>query len=298
MIKKTAKLMVAALLATGFGMSVFIEAAQAQTLDLDTDTDVPEQLHRRIANEYSQTDEQQQYLKARFSLVNTTRDGIPIDDALGGTDDIGLFRGAIENYAPAQGLICLSSSIPYLEPYCAPGSSNYTFNKSPRYRYDSSGFPIFVSYSPLQTTGTPFDGDLLAQFVEPGRELMSGQSPFQGLEKPAAIAYSIFRTNSILGADEPVFSYRLLNLAGLDITKAVNSLDYILENNLLGAAQPVLSRDTDSAGNPRVNLGIGNALIQDRSETVVPEPDTAMSSLLAFGVLGAGSLLKRKMKQS
>jgi hypothetical protein len=281
MMKNTVKLMMAITLITGLGMSAFIKPAEAQ---------------RRRGNTYSQTNENEQSVQVQFSLVNATRDGIPIDDAVGGSDSIGLFIGAIENYARANGEICLAFSND-VQPDCNPSPSSSPFNQSSRYFYDSSGFPIFKLSNPLSTTGIPFDGNLLAQFVEPGQELYSpGYSP-------ASIAYSIFRPDSILGADEPVLSYRLLNLDSLDITQAVNSLEYILKNNLLGAAQPVIERSTDPRGNPITRLGIGNALVQNKFEedvhsTVIPEPDTAITGLLGLGVLGAGSLLKRKMKPS
>jgi len=278
MMKNTVKLMMAITLITGLGMSAFIKPAEAQ---------------RRKGNTYSQTNEDEQFVGAQFSLVNATRDGIPIDDAVGESNSIGLFIGAIENYAPAKGEICVG----FIPDVCPLSSNSSPFNQSSRYFYDSSGFPIFKLSNPLSTTGIPFDGNLLAQFVEPGQELYSpGYSP-------ASIAYSIFRPDSILGADEPVLSYRLLNLDSLDITQAVNSLEYILKNNLLGAAQPVIGRSTDPRGNPITRLGIGDALVQNKFEedvhsTVIPEPDTAITGLLGLGVLGAGSLLKRKMKPS
>lgn len=266
MTKKTVKLMMAALFATGMGMSAFIEPAEAA---------------RRTGNDYSQTGEDEQFVQAQFSLVNATREGIPIDD-----DDIslgiGLFIGAIENYTPAQGEICL---VFFLQPDCVPNSHSSPFNESSRYLYNSSGFPIFRRDNPLRTTGIPFDGNLLAQFIEPGQELYG-----QVGTPTAAIAYSILR------GDEPVFSYRLLDLDRFDITQAVNSLEYILDNNLLGLAKPVIGRFTDS-GNLIVGLGIGDALVQGQFHTVVPEPNTAITSLLGFGVLGTGSLLKRKIKQ-
>ncbi len=266
MIKKTVKLMMAALFATGIGMSAFIEPAEAA---------------RRRGNDYSQTGEDEQFVQAQFSLVNATREGIPIDDddrSLG----IGLFIGAIENYTPAEeGELCID----FIPDVCPLSSNSSPFNQSSRYFYDSSGFPIFRSDAPLKPQGSPFDGNLLAQFIEPGQELYG-----QVGTPTAAIAYSILRR------DEPVFSYRLLDLDRFDITQAVNSLEYILDNNLLGLAKPVIGRFTDS-GNLIVGLGIGDALVQGQFHTVVPEPNTAITSLLGFAVLGTGSLLKRKIKQ-
>jgi len=295
MIKKTVKLMVAVSIATGFGMSAFMESAEAQTAD------------RRRGNTYSQMNNDETTLDFLFTLVNATRDGNLINDAVvgteEGTEDIGLFIGAIENFDQAVGRICFSS----FEPNCAPGSNSSPFNEGPRYSnlmrqrylYDSSGFPIFNSNPPLTTQGSPLDGNLLAQFIEPGQELYG----FPIVTSPV-IAYSIFTADSIIGEDEPVFSYRLLNLDSLDITQAVNSLEYILENNLLGASLPVFLSFTDSdTGKPVLFLGGGDALVQNQFEedvpsTAVPEPDTTIASLLGLGVLGAGSLLKRKVKQS
>jgi hypothetical protein len=284
MIKKTVKLMVAISIATGFGMSSFMESAEAR---------------KRKGNDYSQAGENEQFVEAQFSLVNATREGIPIvDDNI--SLSIGLFIGAIENYDTVKegGEICRN----FIPNVCPPGSNSSPFNADTRYLYDSSGFPILKS--PLSLTGSPFDGNLLAQFVEPGQEryFVIGGAPT--ITSPAAIAYSIFRADSIPGADEPVFSYRLLNLDGLDIRQAVNSLEYILENNLLGAARPVAGRFPDSdTEEPALVLGIGDALVQNQFEedvppTAVPEPDTTIASVLCLGVFGAGSLLKRKMKPS
>jgi hypothetical protein len=284
MMKKTVKLMVAIALATGFGMSAFMESAEAQ---------------RRMVTTYSQPGEDEQFVNFQFSLVNATREGIPIDDAAGANDRIGLFIGAIENFAPATGEFCFSFSNER-QTDCNPSPSSSPFNQSSRYFYDSSGFPIFRPSDPLDTAGSSFDGNLLAQFVEAGEELYDTFPP----SSPAAIAYSIFRADSILGADEPVLTYRLLNLDGLDITQAVNSLEYILENNLLGASLTVIGRFTDSdTGNTITQFGIADALVQNQFEqdvptTPVPEPDTTIASLLGIGVLGAGSLRKRKVKQS
>jgi hypothetical protein len=252
---------------------------------------------RSRGNTYSHTNEDGQNVQAQFSLVNATREGIPIDDAVGGNDSIRLFIGAIENYTRAQGEICLSVSNDN-QPDCNPSPSSSPFNQSSRYFYDSSGFPIFRPSNGFRTIGSPFNGNLLAQFIEPGQELYNIRG-----NSPAAIAYSIFRADSIPGVDEPVLSYRLLNLNSLDITQAVNSLEYILENNLLGASRPVIGRFIDSTGETILDLGIGNTFVQNQIEedvpsTAVPEPDTTIASLLFLGVLGAGSLLKRKMKPS
>jgi hypothetical protein len=282
MMKKTVKLMVAIALATGFGMSAFMESAEAQTA-----------ARRRRGNTYSQMNNDETNLDSVFTLVNANREGNLIREAVLENNNIGLFIGAIEDFDLADGRICFSSELG--NPDCAPGSNSSPFNASTRYLYDSSGFPIFKSNDSITTQGSPFNGNLLAQFVEPGQE----RDGSTGAARPASIAYSIFRSDSILGTDEPVLSYRLLNLDGLDITQAVNSLEYILENNLLGASQPVRIRFPNS----NVLGTVGSALVQNQFEqdiptTPVPEPDTTIASLLGIGVLGAGSLLKRKVKQS
>jgi len=273
MTKKTVKLMMAISLTTVFGVSAFMESAEAQ---------------RRTGNTYSQTGEDEQNVQAQFSLVNATREGIPIDDAEGGNDSIGLFIGAIENYSPAKGEICFNS----FQEGCDPGFNISRFHESSRYLYNSSGFPIFMREMPLMARGIPFDGNLLAELVEPGIEQYSPSRT----TTDAIIAYSIFRR------DKRVSRYRLFNLASVDIAQAVNSLEYILDNNLLGLTQTVRD-DIDTGSDQRIILSGGDVLVQNQFEqdiptTPVPEPDTTIASLLGIGVLGAGSLLKRKVKHS
>ncbi len=277
MMKKTVTLMVAIALATGFGMSAFMESAEAQTA-----------ARRRRGNTYSQTNNDETTFDYLFTLVNATRDGNLINAAVVGTEDSRLFIGAIEDFYLAEGRICFSS----FEENCADGSNSSPFNASTQYLYDSSGFPISNSNDSLRTLGSPFDGNLLAELVEPGIEQYSPSRT----TTDAIIAYSIFR------GDERVSRYRLFNLASVDITQAVNSLEYILDNNLLGLTQPVRD-DIDTGSDQRIILSVGDVLVQNQFEqdvptTPVPEPDTTIASLLGIGVLGAGSLLKRKVKQS
>ncbi len=276
MIKKTVKLMVAVSIATGFGMSAFMESAEAQ---------------RRTGNTYSTTSGDQQSVLTQFSLVDVTRDGKPIDEDEKTKEDdkVGFFRGAIENYTEGLGTLCIAgmetnTSSDIFAP-CRNGTARG------RYIFDSSGYPIFLGRSSFRPTPskTPFDGDLKAELFQAGEDPL-----FE--DNPTAIAYTILKpgeeeTGSVLSP-----SYRLLNLAGLDINQAVNSLKYILENNLLDLATPVLTSRNS------VFL-VGDILVQNRFDqgvpvTAVPEPDTTIASLLGLGVLGAGSRLKRKVKQS
>ncbi len=279
--KNTVKLMMTITLVTGFGMSAFIKPAEAQ---------------RRTGNRHSVASIDARSVTAEFSLVDVTIDGKPIDEdeKTKKNDKVGFFRGAIENYTEGKGTLCIAGD----ETNTSSDSDSDKFapcrNGTVRggYIFDSSGYLIFRGGSEAFTrdlSKSPFDGDLKAELFEAGEDPL-----FK--DNPTAIAYSILKP----GEDETgsVSSYRLLNLVGLDINQAVNSLKYILENNLLGLATPVVS----GSGIDSYFL-VGDVIIQNRFEhgvpvTAVPEPDTTIASLLGLGVLGAGSLLKRKVKQS
>jgi hypothetical protein len=258
--KKTVKIMVAISIATGFGMSAFIEPTEAQ-------------ITRRISNTYSQSVQNQTSVVGQFTLVNTTRDGNSIGNSIvdqtPDNEKLGLFIGAIENYTSGNGIF-----------------KQFQRDGGLKVALDSSGYPILET--PFTPSNTGFDGgDLVAEFIE------SDQN-FRGRN---TIQYRLFNPK----ITEPFRSYTLdfLNLDGFgffpnialpsdfDTKKAVNSLTYILENNLLALTQP---SDPDGGG-------LTEVILQNQIEEKVPEPSTVAASLIA-GALGVGSLLKGKMKPS
>lgn len=256
------KLVMATALATVTAIGSFIESAEAQ--------------RSRRGNTYSSTGSDEQSVLAQFSLVNATEDGQPIVDQEGANDYVGLFMGAIENYTGGFGEVCVGQA-----EVCDAGSPS---PDDPRYIVDSAGFPIFVQ--PFVPNSSPFDGDLRAEFFAANEDPLFDQIFDQNPNdfSDAAIAYSILKP----GEAEPVISYRL-DIAGLDQDQAVNSITYIIENNLLGEAQPVVTE----FGPPF--LDIGDNLVQ--AVIPVPEPSSAPGTFLV-ALVGAGLLLKRKMKRS
>ena len=90
------------------------------------------------------------------------------------------------------------------------------------------------------------------------------------------LRYSILRP----GTAQPVATYRLLPAAystipGFDTDQAVNSLPYILENNLLGRTRPVFSGFSDTftgVGTPRLS-SLADVLVQNQIEESVPVPE-------------------------
>jgi len=273
---KISKLLITTGLTSAIALGAFIESADAQ-------------VRRRRGNTYSPTSSNESSVIAQFTLVDTTEDGSPILDQETAARS-GLFVGAIENYALVNGSVCSRfNSNAATEEVCSNRSNSSSVNADPDYFYDSSGFPIFLQSDPLSPLSPPINGNLSAQLFLPGEDLLFLNS------KETVIAYSIINPET----DEELFTVRLLptgtvgspgGYSGIDdfnFEEAVNSLSYILENNLLSRARPV----EDGF------LGIGSVLLQSRSEqistTPVPESGTILGTLAA---LATGALIKR-MKQ-
>lgn len=148
----------------------------------------------------------------------------------------------------------------------------------------------------------PVSGDLLVQILEPGQDPLLQLSEYSDV---TTIAYSIIKPGTY-NINEPekaeqLATFRLLpnvysNIADFDIDKSINSLDYILENNVLSATSPVIDIYYDEQLKSNIGtVGIGDILLQNKFEqnvstTPVPEPGTILGTLAALSV---GTLIKR-----
>jgi len=250
MIKKTVKLIVAVSIATGFGMSAFMESAEAQ---------------RREGNDYSETSINQTDVLRQFSLVDTTPEGNSIVDQAPDNNNLGVFIGAIENYTLGMGSLCSRDFTPT---ECDIDSGNLNF--------DSFG-NVTTGYFDAGLV-LPGVGDLRVELINDNLIQYTIFSP--GNSVPPTSHILDFSSDQVAGNN---FRPTIQLPSNFDQNQAINSLSYILENNLLAA--------TDLA-----DEGLNVIVLQNQIETV-PE-SSATASLWALGTLGAGSLLKRKMKRS
>lgn len=267
------KLAVATGLTSAIVLGAFVESADAQFL------------RRRLGHTYSLTSGDEQTLTDQFTLVDTSLDGTTIIDQALSDPDIGLFVGAIEDYADASGTVSI----------CPDFNCSSNLNSSPRFVYDSNGYPVFEQ--PVQTSPESFDGNLLAEFI-PG-----GEDPLLRSVENDAIAYTIF--NQETGLEVSTYRLNLIpedlaNIPDFDRDQAVNSLTYILENNLLGNSDRMVYLTESGFSEPYPTdenvTGLtraGNVLLQNVSTTPVPEPVSMLGTLAALGV---GVLLKLKQQ--
>lgn len=216
----------------------------------------------RVGNGYSVTGTDEQNVDTQLRLFDTpdSNSSPLIGDFLGSVD---LERG--------NGEVCVGQAA-----ICTTGT------QQGRYFFNESGFPIFFrNFLPTRSqSNLNFRAELLTVADDPlqVRDYPSGVS--------RVIAYSIFQP----GQTQPLFSARLTDFAAFDVNQAVNSLNYILDNNVLGRARPVIQVSDG------VNiLSIGDILINNRTVEQVPEPSLTVGALAA---VSAGLLLKRKMKQN
>jgi hypothetical protein len=256
MTSKTVKLMMAISLSTGLGMSTLSESAEAA---------------RITSNEYSGTSQDQTSLTNQFSLVNATRDGNPIVDQ-NPENNISIFSNAIEDYTCGSGQLQINSG---------------------RVVRDSSNNPIFVTrftpedsiYSSGEKCTNFAVGNLEAQLIESDSTFANRRTIEYRIINPEAtepersyiLELDFSNPTSSLG-----FFRGILFPSDFNLDQAVNSLTYILENNLLGFTEPS-------------NGGLTEIILRNKIEKEIPDPSPT-ASLLALGALGAGSLLKRKMK--
>lgn len=255
MTKKTVKLMMAISLTTVFGVLAFMESAEAQ---------------RRQSNLYSETSTNQTTVQSQFTLVDTTPEGNSIVDQAQ-KKHLGLFIGAIQDYTLGTGSLC------------DPPSEEEEQIQDCKQEGIASGYLEFGTFGNV-TTGFFKTEEVLPGVGDLKVELMNDN----------LIQYTIFSPGNSVPPVSHILDFSSDKVAvnffrptirlpsNFDQNQAINSLSYILENNLLGA--------TKKAG------GSFNTIVLHQIETV-PEP-SATAGLWALGTLGAGSLLKRKMKRS
>ena len=297
-----AKLMIAVTSAAVLGMSAFMEPAEA----------------RGTGNGYSLPDGNEEFVDAQFDLVSTKKEGQPIFDAQGNV--VGRrFLGAIENYTEGKGLLCnvdnVKNIVNDLDAICK--NNSYLGSEYNMYYYldKKSGFPIFKE--PFDADeNTRFNGDLVAEFLNSGQEEpifkdeffekhKDNENPFSELFKnnpgQNAIVYSIVEPGE---TEKAVFSF-LLKQEDIpnndrcqnvnDKCGSLNDLEFILKNNLLGKAVPLRAVNNPTFGGNKTRLLIHNKFGEEVPVATVPEPSITLGALAA---VGAGSLLKRKTKQS
>jgi len=257
MTKKTVKLMMAISLTTVFGVLAFMESAEAQ---------------RRQLNTYSETSINQTEVISQFTLVDTTLEGNSIVDQAPDNNNLGVFIGAIEDYTLGTGSLCSSD---FTFPECDIASGNLNFGS---FGNVTTGF-----FNPQPVL--PGVGDLRVELINDNLIQYTIFSP--GNSVPPTRHILDFSSDQVAGnAVRPTIRLP----SNFDQNQAINSLSYILENNLLAA--------TKEAGSDFNLIVLQNQIEEEIPNfTTVPEP-SATASLWALGTLGAGSLLKRKMKRS
>jgi hypothetical protein len=286
MMMKTMKLMMATALATATLVGTFIESAEA--------------VSRGKGNEPSGSRTNQLDVNYEFELFTITPTGKPrTDEDDNSKNNIGIFTGAIEEF---KGRI---SDI----------GGKFEFDEVIIARPDliDGG----ANFDPLEENGqeliidSPLTLDLTAKLISAGSSiLLPNGTP----------AINIFGGNN-LSADEDRIEYTLtgnaledrgiseltLIIAGLgdinDPIQAVNSIEYIIDKQLLGKVNNIrvsaissfesskIYSDESTVSRPSTSKRIDDRVVE------VPESSTT-NSLLALGFLAVGSLLRRKMKES
>jgi hypothetical protein len=278
MMMKTMKLMMATALATTTLLGTFIESAEA--------------VSRGKGNEPSGSRKDPIEVEYNFKLYEITPTGVPRKDEDKNNDpNIGIFTGAIEEF---QGRI------------------NKVGNERP-FQFDLVNITgLFAEPGEDIDIPNPLTLDLTAKFILAKNPIslpdgtpvfdLSGKNFFEATQD--RIEYTL--TSSAL--EDRGISELTLIITDLDSfddingrIQAVNSLTYIIENQLLEKVNyirvsgKVLNSSKISASESFTDPGsIASRRIEDR---VVEVPEsTPTNSLLALGALGAGLLLKRKMK--
>jgi hypothetical protein len=264
MTKKTVKLMMAISLTTVFGLLAFMESAEAQ---------------RSRGNTYSETSINQTDVLRQFSLVDTTPEGNSIVDQAPGNNNLGVFSGAIEDYTLGTGSLCSSASEDQIQLCEQDGISSGYLN------FGSFGNVTTGFFNPQAVL--PGVGDLRVELINDNLIQYTIFSP--GNSMPPTRHILDFSSDQVAGN---AFRPTIQLPSNFDQNQAINSVSYILENNLLGATKV-------KVGTSDFNLIVLQNQIEEEipNFTTVPEP-SATASLWALGTLGAGSVLKRKMKQS
>lgn len=152
----------------------------------------------RSGNRYSVTGTDETFIQAQFNLFSTAPDGSPIADE-SASNTVGLFTGAIGDFISGSGRLTglLDAEVDFFNP------DNQVVAATLNLRAD------LINYDPIAQTGT--------------------------------IEYRLFRKNVNEfqpGVDETLFGIRFnltpTFLTNFDLNQSINSLSYILSQNLLG----------------------------------------------------------------
>jgi hypothetical protein len=212
---------------------------------------------RPEGNEYSQPGSPSVYVQ--FDLFDALSNGNPILDLEQKNDKLGVFFGAIENYNIGAGRLLVDEKEEVVR--------------------DTSGFAQFEI--PFTSQNTLFDvGNLRAELIPSSKD-----SEYKGSE---VVEYTIFGS----GKDGTIYqkNQRTLPCCNFDTKRAVNDLEYILQENLLDGAIATFQNSIIP------NRFIGGKLYRTGIVTRnIPEPNTTIG-LLTLSVMSVGFLLKRKMK--
>jgi hypothetical protein len=253
---KITQLMMAIALATVPVMSAFIEKAAAQ------------KAMRPQGNEYSSSTSPS--VNVQFDLFDALSNGNPILDLEQKNDKVGVFLGAIENYNTGFGRLLV--------------------DKKGEVVMDASGFAQFEI--PFTSQNKLFDvGNFRAELISSSKGWEYKDSEYKGSEYKGSevVEYTIFGS----GKDGIIYqkNQRTLPCCNFDTKRAVNDLEYILQENLLDGA--IVTFQNPIIPNRSIG-GIGGQVYRTAIVTRnVPEPNTTIG-LLTLSVMSAGFLLKRK----
>ncbi|QYO62044.1 hypothetical protein [Leptolyngbya sp. 7M] len=198
----------------------------------------------RIGNQYSITGTDETNISAQFKLFSTAPDGNPISDQAG-SNLTGLFTGAIGNFASGSGRLESINSSNLVVPFQSDNKVSY---ESLNLRAE------LLNYDPFAQTGTLE----YRFFQEPVNEFQPG-------------------------IDKTIFGLRFTITANFvqnfDLNLAVNSLEYIVQNNLLGDG---------SNSNKLSGIGFSDDPIWQGKDiaggsVLTPVPITASTNLVAKG---------------
>ncbi|BAY28748.1 hypothetical protein NIES2107_05800 [Nostoc carneum NIES-2107] len=285
------------------------------------------QAQRRPVNVYSQMGQNKQEIYEQFNLVDTTIDGNSINDT-NDSQNIGLFRGAIEQYRSRKlnsvlGIACSKSLVDNFLPE-NPDEWTDTFKnstcgkaiinniKKPEYYFDNSGFLITLKPNEVDdlrdslpdSLKTQFptvdleseyigDGDLEARFI-------SGNTLDNTTD---TIVYSLL----IKGQTIPSFTlqYKLdlstdfgFNIDEDFVVNAVNNLEFILDKDLLSkvVSDPENPAIVPDPKNPTIVSPRSTLLIQNFFEKDIKSvPESPLTpNVFATVVLGVILFIKKR----
>ena len=190
-------------------------------------------------NGYSVTGTDETNIRAQFNLYSTTLAGSVIQDEAEADPKVGLFSGAIEDFVSGRGRLSGINSSAIVTPFTP----------------DPSGSGVKFAVLNLRA-------DLV----------------YDAVQQKGTLEYKIFQEgvkDFRLGVDKTIFGLRF-NLdanfsKNFDLDRSVNSLDYIVKNNLLG--------DSNAGNGKSSGIGFSDyAILQSNSSASGVEGGTVLTS--------------------